>query len=544
MKNWKVLFAIGCGLIVAACGGGGSSDSGPIAVPPVVNAAPVASAGADQSVLANAVVTLDASKSSDANSDPLTYVWTLTTKPAGSAAALTNSTSAKPTFTADSAGAYVATLIVNDGKIDSSPDAVNVNVSVDNAAPVANAGAAQNVTTGTVVTLDGSASSDANSDPLTFAWTLTTKPAGSAATLSSATSAKPTFSADVAGTYAAGLVVNDGKVNSGNTATVSITAGGANVAPVANAGVSQNVVVGAIVTLDGSASSDANGDPLTYAWTLTAKPVGSTGNLSSGTSVKPTFTADVSGTYVVTLNVNDGKVNSSAVTVSITAVAANVAPVANAGVSQNVVTGAVVTLDGSGSSDANGDALTYRWTMISHPDFSQADITPLAHSTKPTFVADTTGTYEIWLTVNDGRLDSEHSTVTVTTTSGAPLTYEIESNNTSATANNITINSTMVGRLMAASDVDWFKIQLNAGLNYLDIRTQISNNSQVLNVSIYSPGMTPYSDDLFSLATGKTGIANGGIVAATSGEYLIRVQTPYLAPTLLYSGNYYISISR
>ena len=50
-------------------------------------------------------------------------------------------------------------------------------------------------------------------------------------------------------------------------------AGVANVAPAANAGVAQNVTTGTLVTLNGSASSDANSDSLTYLWTLTSKPV-------------------------------------------------------------------------------------------------------------------------------------------------------------------------------------------------------------------------------------------------------------------------------
>ena len=159
---------------------------------------------------------------------------------------------------------------------------------------------------GNTVTLDGSASSDANRDALTYAWTLTSKPAGSNASLNSTTSAKPTFNAEVAGTYVATLVVNDGKVDS-VAATVTITAAVANVAPVANAGTNQNVVAGNTVTLDGSASSDANRDALTYAWTLTSKPAGSTAALGSATSAKPTFTTDVAGTYVATLVVNDPK---------------------------------------------------------------------------------------------------------------------------------------------------------------------------------------------------------------------------------------------
>jgi len=130
------------------------------------------------------------------------------------------------------------------------------------------------------VTLDGSSSTDANNDPLTYSWTFTTKPVGSSAILSSSTSVKPTFTADVTGNYSISLVVNDGKTNSQNSTSVNISASVANVAPVANAGTAKTVVTGDTVTLNGSGSSDANGDALTYAWTLTSKPTASTTTLN------------------------------------------------------------------------------------------------------------------------------------------------------------------------------------------------------------------------------------------------------------------------
>ena len=90
------------------------------------------------------------------------------------------------------------------------------------------------------------------------------------------------------------MIVNDNKLNS-DISAVTITASVANAAPVANAGVNQNVTLPATVTLDGSASSDANRDPLTYKWVLVTKPTGSVAVLSSSTSAKPTFAADIAG---------------------------------------------------------------------------------------------------------------------------------------------------------------------------------------------------------------------------------------------------------
>jgi hypothetical protein len=92
-----------------------------------------------------------------------------------------------------------------------------------------------------------------------------------------------------------------------------------NTAPVANAGPNQSVTAGDLVTLTGAGSTDSNGNPLTYAWTLTSKPALSTATLTGATTVSPTFTADLAGTYVASLVVNDGTVNSSPSTVTVTA---------------------------------------------------------------------------------------------------------------------------------------------------------------------------------------------------------------------------------
>jgi len=365
-------------------------------------------------VVAGKPVTLDGSTSSDADKDSLTYQWTLATKPVGSSATLAAATSAKPSFTADVAGTYVATLIVNDGQASSTSSSVTITASVTNAAPVADAGTAQNVVAGSTVTLDGSASSDANNDTLTYTWTLAARPAGSTATLATPNTVRPSFNADLAGNYAATLVVNDGQLSSA-ASTVAITASVTNAAPVAHAGTAQNVVAGSTVTLDGSASSDANSDTLTYKWILTSKPADSAAALNAPTSVKPSLTADTAGTYVATLVVNDGKLDSTAATVTVTASVANAVPVANAGAPQTVVAGSVVTLDGSASVDADQDALTYQWGLTSKPAGSTATLSS-ATAAKPSFTVDIAGDYVATLTVNDGKVNSSSATVTLTAT--------------------------------------------------------------------------------------------------------------------------------
>ncbi len=92
------------------------------AVVPVVTA----NAGTAQSVLTNASVTLDASASTAAPGKSLSYRWTLSTKPSGSNAVLANASAAKASFVADLAGTYVASVVVNDGTVSSSPASVRI----------------------------------------------------------------------------------------------------------------------------------------------------------------------------------------------------------------------------------------------------------------------------------------------------------------------------------------------------------------------------------------------------------------------------------
>jgi hypothetical protein len=183
---------------------------------------------------------------------------------------------------------------------------------------VADAGPDQEINyIGQVVQLNGGTSYDMDGDTITYIWSFYYKPEGSLASLSNPTAVNPTFVADLHGKYDIRLMVNDPW--EGSSVDDKVTLSFNNVMPVANAGTNQSVAAGATVTLDGSASSDANLDPLAYRWSFASVPPGSSAVLSDPAAVRPAFVADLVGTYVASLVVNDGFGDSAASNVTVTA---------------------------------------------------------------------------------------------------------------------------------------------------------------------------------------------------------------------------------
>jgi hypothetical protein len=239
----------------------------------VYNNPPVANAGIDITVsVLGGTAHLDGSASADPDGQALTYEWTILSRPYGSTATLNDSSIVNPTLTPDKKGAYLIQLVVSDGDLTSNLDQVIVTCS--NHVPVANAGDPIIVAFLDTAQLNGSAT-DPDGDPMTYAWTVVSKPEGSVAVLSSTTILNPTFTPDVQGSYQFALVATDNTGLSSSPSTVMVSTG--NHQPIADAGDDIIMSANTSVALNGS-GTDVDSDPLTYTWRVISAPMGSGGD--------------------------------------------------------------------------------------------------------------------------------------------------------------------------------------------------------------------------------------------------------------------------
>jgi hypothetical protein len=399
-------------LTFALTGNDGNTTGQPDTVDIIVaaNVGPTANPGPQQVIGGGTTATLNGSGSTDGDGDTLNYNWSQTSGPQ---VTIINPNSAVASFVAPPPSNVPQTLTfeltVSDG-IGSNSAGTAVTIPV-NGAPVVSAGQDIIAPGGSQVSLTGTAS-DPESDPLTYQWT---QLGGPTVTLTGATTLTPAFTAPArtgsAQVLTFVLTASDGTSTSAPD-SVDVTVP-ANIVPVANAGADVSVSGGSQVTLSGNGSTDGDGDPLTYQWTQTSGPPIA---LSSATVANPTFTAPVGGNAVQTISfdlvVSDGVTSSVADSVTIS-VNPNAPPVASAGADQGPInTGQTVTLDGTGSTDPDGNALTYQWTQVSGPPVALSSAT----AARPTFVApNVTGTQNLVfrLIVNDGSVNSPPDDVTI-----------------------------------------------------------------------------------------------------------------------------------
>ncbi len=370
------------------------------------NAAPTADAGERVLTDTSATTTLDGSRSTDPDGDTLFYNWT---QIQGAPVDLEGADTATPQFDAPAVGQSLQfELIVNDGLAWSPPDTVVVVVRND--PPVASAGAAQTIDGGAAFTLTGGASFDPDGDPLRYAWA---QVQGDAATVVATDGPSIALTAPMPRQQLVfELTVDDGLLGfDTDVVTVDIR----NNAPMANAGPTHEVAPGTLVILDGSASVDVDGDPLTYTWRQLSGTEVDAGSWEAGTLQfeAPGFRT----TSLFGLTVSDGQRTSLEALVQVNV--SNSAPIAHAGPDQlSAVGGSEVTLDARGSSDQDDDELTYLWEQI---DGNPVSLDDWAKREPKFHTGRRRQAYVFRLTVRDGFVAGEPDTVTIATRNNAPV---------------------------------------------------------------------------------------------------------------------------
>lgn len=163
-----------------------------------------------------------------------------------------------------------------------------------------------------------------------------------------------------------------------------------------------------LIQLDGSSSSDADGDKLAYRWRQIAGPQV---QLHNSNTPRPYFYAEKDGRYTFELVVSDGKQSSAPALVSVDVEKHNSPPVAALAPSLRITLGEKATLDASASNDEDGDTLSYIWRQVGGPsDVFKEERT---HTPQMQFYPAVEGVYTFELVVNDGQVGSKPVTATL-----------------------------------------------------------------------------------------------------------------------------------
>lgn len=301
---------------------------------------------------------------------------------------------------ADATGVYELVLKVTDGAHTTSSAPLRIEVD-DLPTAAAYANPAQ-IHPGQKTELNGAGSADKNPEdnPLAYAWTVESGP--EKGELTGADQQYARFFAKRAGEYAIQLAVSSRSNPRKAHVTTSVKV--KNVAPVA-----QLAAVPPAhredIELDASASTDENGDPLTYEWKQLEGP--ETLTFSDASGPRPRVSPPRPGTYKVQVVVKDAEAESNPATTSLTF--KNTAPVP---LVPRVITcpPGPVFLDAAASVDADGDAVRYAWRQVDGPARVRIDA---PESYRPRAILVQPGTYAFELQVNDGVSYSYPVRVTV-----------------------------------------------------------------------------------------------------------------------------------
>ncbi len=371
------------------------------------NLAPVANAGADKSITLPTNTTTFTGLGTDSDGTISSYTWS---QVGGTAVTLSNQNTVTLTVVVPADGTYTFRLTVTDNEGATAFDDVQltVNAAVVNQAPIADAGGNKTITLPVnAINLTGSGT-DPDGSIASYQWT---KQSGPSATMTNDNTATLSLSNLLEGTYVFRLRVTDnGGLSGTSDATVTVLPGAVNAAPVANAGADKILTLPTNSTNITGSASDADGSIVSYTWSKVSGPFATIANPSL-----PTVTISdlVQGVYVFRLTVvdNSGASGTDDVTITVNAVAANQAPVANAGADQTISLPVnSTTISGSGS-DADGTVTLYSWTKISGPAASLGGATTATLSLSN--LVEGTYVFRLRVTDDDGATGTDEVTVTV-----------------------------------------------------------------------------------------------------------------------------------
>ena len=298
-------------------------------------------------------------------------------------------------------GTHVVTLTASDSDQNSSSSSVTITIDPKpNTPPVANAGPDRVVAVGENVTLDGSGSSDADGEELTFRWS-----ADADVVFSDSTSPQPSVTIGAVGEYTITLLVSDG-TEQGEPDQVVLTIVQPNASPIANAGADKAGLEGDAIAFDGSESTDSDGSIAAYLWSF------GDGVTSSVVSDSHVFADD--GLFVATLTVTDNAGAQATDTVQVNI--ANVAPVARANGPYAGTSGESIQFTGSAEDPGVNDHHTFTWSF---GDGGVGEGAGVIHTYTDA------GDYFVTLTVSDGKdvgVDTTTTSVTANT-QGDPIQW-------------------------------------------------------------------------------------------------------------------------
>lgn len=421
---------------------------------PVINQNPVANPGSDQTIQAPAnLVTLNGTASTDPDGTISSWAWLLISGPAGSNFGTANASTT--TFNNLTPGDYFVQLTVTDnlGAMNSKTVHIHVDPAPANQAPTARAGTDVIITSPASSTgLNGSASTDPESGTLTFNWIQYM--GVSTAVITGGTTATPTVSSLIQGTYLFQLTVTD-PLGATSVDYVQVTVNAAttppNDPPVARAGVDQQIQSPASsVALDGTGSTDSDGFINEYIWSIVSGP--SAGIFSNAFFATTTLSGLVPGDYLVKLRTKDNAGDTSVDYMTIRVLApVNLPPIANVGTDDHIQAPVnSVNLSAASSFDPEGDAMTFGWKQISGPSIG---IFGTPNSVNTTFGSLIPGLYVVQVKVIAAG-DSSIATKQVQVDSAAVNNPPAISSSTPASDTTIVLPNSSITLSVTAIDAD------------------------------------------------------------------------------------------